>query len=66
MVYYTRKLTDLMKEKGINNIKLILGGVIPSHDVDELKRLGVSEVFTPGTLRQTIIESLGKLFKEGM
>ena len=36
-LYYTRKLTDLMKEKGINNIKLILGGVIPSHDVDELK-----------------------------
>jgi len=43
-----------------------LGGVIPPHDVDELKRLGVSEVFTPGTLRKTIIESLGKLFKDGM
>ena len=65
-LYYTRKLTDLMKEKEMNDIKLILGGVIPPHDVDELKGLGVSEVFTPGTMRKTIIESLDKLFKEGL
>jgi methylmalonyl-CoA mutase C-terminal domain/subunit len=54
-----------MKEKEISDIKLILGGVIPPHDVDELKRLGVSEVFTPGTMRETIIESLDNLFKNG-
>ena len=64
-LYYTRKLTDLMKEKEIDAIKLIVGGVIPPHDVDELKSLGVSEVFTPGTLRETIIETLEQLFKEG-
>ena len=64
-LYYTRQLTDLMKEKRIHDIKLILGGVIPPHDVDELKRLGVSEVFTPGTRRETIIDALDKLFKEG-
>lgn len=64
-LYYTRKLTDLMKEKKINTIKLIVGGVIPPHDVDELKSLGVSEVFTPGTLRKTIIETLEQLFEEG-
>ena len=64
-LYYTRQLTDLMKEKQIHDIRLILGGVIPPHDVDELKRLGVSEVFTPGTPRETIIEALDNLFKEG-
>ena len=64
-LYYTRILAGLMKENEINDVKLILGGVIPPHDVDELKRLGVSEVFTPGTQRETIIEALNNLFKEG-
>ena len=60
-LYYTRKLIDLMKEKDINDIKLIMGGVIPPDDVEELKRLGVAEVFTPGTLRETIIEAINDL-----
>ena len=60
-LYYTRKLMDLMKEKDINDIKLIIGGVIPPDDVEELKRLGVAEVFTPGTLRETIIEAINDL-----
>ena len=64
-LYYTRQLTDLMRERKIEGIKLILGGVIPPHDVDELKRLGVSEVFTPGTRRETIIEALDQLLKQG-
>jgi methylmalonyl-CoA mutase C-terminal domain/subunit len=63
-LFYTRRLTDLMREKHINKIKLILGGVIPPEDVDELKRLGVACVFTPGTLRDTIIETISKLFNE--
>ena len=64
-LYYTRKLIDLLKEKDIKDIKLIIGGVIPPDDIEELKRIGVSEVFTPGTLRETIIEALDGLFREG-
>jgi methylmalonyl-CoA mutase C-terminal domain/subunit len=63
-LFYARRLTDLMNEKQINKIKLILGGVIPPEDVDELKRLGVACVFTPGTLRDTIIETINNLFKD--
>ena len=63
-LYYTRRLIDLMKEKQIHKIKLILGGVIPPEDIDELKRLGVGYVFTPGTLRDTIIVALNDLFIE--
>jgi methylmalonyl-CoA mutase C-terminal domain/subunit len=63
-LFYTRQLIDLMKEKQINKIKIILGGVIPPEDVDELKRLGVAHVFTPGTMRDTIIEALNNLFRE--
>ncbi|MFC1581262.1 cobalamin B12-binding domain-containing protein [Thermodesulfobacteriota bacterium] len=61
-LYYARKLTDLMQKKDLTNLKLILGGVIPPEDVDELKRLGVDQVFTPGTMKDTIIESTRNLF----
>lgn len=63
-LYYTRKLVDLMKKKDITTIKLIVGGVIPPDDIEELKRLGVADVFTPGTLRETIIEAFNNLLKE--
>jgi methylmalonyl-CoA mutase C-terminal domain/subunit len=62
-LYYARRLTELLKERHITKVKLILGGVIPPEDVDELKRLGVAHVFTPGTMRDTIIEALNNLFK---
>jgi methylmalonyl-CoA mutase C-terminal domain/subunit len=62
-LFYTRRLIDLMKEKQINKVKIILGGVIPPEDVEELKRLGVAHVFTPGTLRDTIVEAINSLFK---
>lgn len=62
-LHYARRLTALMREKHVNKIKLILGGVIPPEDVDELKRIGVAYVFTPGTLRDKIIEALNDLFK---
>jgi len=63
-LFYTRRLTSLMNEKHIDKIKLILGGVIPPEDMDELRRLGVACVFTPGTLRDTIIEALKNLFSK--
>ena len=63
-LFYTRRLADLMNERQVDKIKLILGGVIPPEDVDELKRLGVVYVFTPGTLRDKIIEALNNLFMD--
>ena len=63
-LFYTRRLIGLMNELHIDKTKLILGGVVPPEDVDELKRLGVACIFTPGTLRDTIIERLNNLFKE--
>jgi len=62
-LFYMRKLTELLKTRQIDNIKLIVGGVIPKEDSDELKRLGVGCVFTPGTMRDTIIETLTDYLK---
>ena len=63
-LFYMRKLTELLQARQMNRIKLIVGGVIPPEDVDELKRLGVGCVFTPGTMRDTIIEALTNFLNE--
>ena len=62
--FYTRRLIDLMNENHIGRMKLILGGVIPPEDIEELKRLGVAHIFTPGTLRDTIVEAVNDLFNK--
>jgi methylmalonyl-CoA mutase C-terminal domain/subunit len=50
------KIMNLMKEKGIADILLFGGGIIPDKDKEALKKLGVGELFTPGASTQTIVE----------
>ena len=61
-LYYARKLMETMRAKHLDKVKVMMGGVIPPDDVDELIGLGVSRVFTPGTLKDTIIEEVKDLF----
>ncbi|MFC1822075.1 cobalamin B12-binding domain-containing protein [Thermodesulfobacteriota bacterium] len=63
-LYFTRKLVKLMDERDLKKIKLIIGGVILPDDVIKLKELGVSHVFTPETMRDTIIDSMIELAGE--
>lgn len=50
------KILGLMKEKGLGDVLLFGGGIIPEKDIEELKRLGVGEIFTPGASTVEIIE----------
>ena len=50
------RVAELLKEQGADDVVLVVGGTIPTDDVDELKKLGVSEVFTPGAPVQGIID----------
>lgn len=43
------KISDLLKEEGVDDILFIAGGVIPEDDIPSLKERGVAEIFTPGT-----------------
>ena len=45
----------LLKEKGVTDIKVIAGGLIPEEDVPVLKSAGVKEVFGPGTPTDEIV-----------
>ena len=50
------RVVDLMKQKGLNDVLTIGGGVIPDADIPGLKAAGIAEVFTPGTPTSKIIE----------
>lgn len=43
------KIKRLMDEKGVDDILLFGGGIIPEQDINELIKLGVGKLFTPGT-----------------
>src|SRR5438309_8047655 len=42
------RIMELLREQGIDDVVVTVGGTIPSDDVAQLKELGVAEVFTPG------------------
>ena len=50
------RISSLLREQGADEVVLVVGGTIPAEDVEELKRLGVAEVFTPGALVQGIVD----------
>ena len=50
------KILNLMKERGLDDVLLTGGGIIPQADVAELKRIGVGQLFTPGTPTSSTIE----------
>ena len=50
------KIKKLMDEKGMNDVLLTGGGIIPEEDASELKKIGVGELFTPGAVTTTIAD----------
>ena len=50
------RLAELMAERGIDDVVVFGGGIIPEEDIPELERLGVARVFTPGATTTEIVE----------
>ena len=50
------RLVELLKEKGLDDVLVVIGGIIPDVDVDRLHSIGVEGVFQPGTPMKTISE----------
>ncbi len=50
------RLMELIREQGLDDILVILGGIIPDADLPALKAMGVSAVFRPGAAMQEIID----------
>jgi len=58
----SEKLINMMKEQGLDDVNLTVGGVIPHQDIPKLKEMGVAEVFPGGTSFEDIITGINKLF----
>lgn len=58
------KIMKLMKEKGLNDVLLTGGGIIPDNDMKKLNELGVGRLFAPGTDTTEIIDYITSYVKE--
>ncbi|MFO1463618.1 MAG: cobalamin B12-binding domain-containing protein [bacterium] len=61
--YVFPEVIRLMKEKGMHDVLVFGGGIVPDDDIKELKAQGVAEIFTPGSSTQDIIEWVRKNVK---
>jgi methylmalonyl-CoA mutase C-terminal domain/subunit len=50
------RVMELLKERGVEDIVVCGGGIIPDDDIPKLKAMGVKEIFTPGTPLHKIVE----------
>ena len=54
--YFFPRVVELLKEKGLDNVLVVGGGIIPDEDVPGLKDLGVAAIFGPGTRTEDIVK----------
>ena len=54
------RLMALLKEKQLDDVLVLLGGIIPDVDVPKLKEIGVKGVFLPGTPMQEIVDFINQ------
>jgi methylmalonyl-CoA mutase C-terminal domain/subunit len=52
------RILDGLRENGVDDVLVVVGGTIPADDAEELKKLGVAGVFTPGAPTSEIVEFL--------
>ena len=54
------RMMELLREKGLEDVLVVLGGIIPAVDVPLLEAMGVRGIFLPGTPMQDIVEFIRK------
>jgi methylmalonyl-CoA mutase C-terminal domain/subunit len=52
------RVLQLLKENGLEHVKVFVGGIIPDEDVPRLIEMGIVGVYGPGTLTETIISDI--------
>ncbi len=50
------RVVELLKEKGMDDVLMVVGGIIPDVDIPKLQALGITGIFLPGTPMQQIVE----------
>jgi methylmalonyl-CoA mutase C-terminal domain/subunit len=60
------RVMELIREKGLDDVLVVVGGIIPDEDIPKLKAMGIAEVFLPGTLLDEIIRFIRENVRRGM
>ena len=58
-------LMELLKEKGLDDVLVVIGGIIPDVDIPKLEAIGVKGIFLPGTPMQEIVDFINVNAREG-
>ena len=58
------RIMDLLREKGMDDVLVLVGGIIPDEDAAELKKLGVAGVFQPGASLEAIVDFIRSSVKQ--
>lgn len=54
------RIVDLMRQNGMEDTLVLVGGIVPQEDIAKLKENGVSEIFLPGTSTEDIVAFIRK------
>ena len=54
------RIVELLREKGMDNCLVLVGGIVPQEDLPKLKQQGVAEVFLPGTSTEDIVKFINE------
>jgi methylmalonyl-CoA mutase C-terminal domain/subunit len=54
------RVMELLEEKGLGDVIVVVGGIIPDVDIPKLNAMGIQGVFLPGTPMQEIIDFIGR------
>jgi methylmalonyl-CoA mutase C-terminal domain/subunit len=54
------RVMELLKEKGLDDVIVLVGGIIPDVDIPKLKEIGISGIFLPGSPMQDIVDFINK------
>jgi methylmalonyl-CoA mutase C-terminal domain/subunit len=58
------RVLQLLREKNMDDVRVVVGGIIPDEDAAELKKLGVAAVFQPGASLEEIIDFIRSSIKQ--
>ena len=50
------RIMELLKKQGLSDVMVFAGGIVPEEDIIEMKKLGIKEIFGPGTTTDSIIQ----------
>ena len=54
------RVTDLLREQGLTDVLVVVGGIIPDVDIPKLRDMGIDGIFLPGTSMQHIVDYISR------